>query len=418
MNTDVIIIGAGASGLCAGVRAAELGIRAVVVEKRHRPGLKLLMCGNNRCNISHDVSPEQLAKRFGGKMEQFLTPAFHQFPPRAFMKWFQQNGLKLRVQKDNRVFPKSERADDVLHFFTDILQKKGIPLCLNSAVTGLFFRKGMFRVETSALSLEAPCVLICTGGVSYPKTGSTGDGQKLAKAFGHKIEPYRPGLAGFEFQEKWLARHDKATFPDALVSILDKSGKLVAESPGEIMCTRWGARGPSMVNASRVISRLGLREYRFYIDLFPNVSEEKLASRLADGVANGCQLRKALMNRFIAPELVDDFIVNVLKMKPKATFSGKEIPVKASAIAHELKSWQLTPTRVRPLKEAMVTVGGVSLGEIDSATMESRHQKNLFFAGEVMDVDGPTGGFNLTAAFATARLAVNSIYERISSKRS
>lgn len=339
---DLVIIGGGAAGLMAGCAAVEFGLRAVVLERKHKPGRKLLMCGNGRCNLTSDILPEEMLSDFGAPMDDFLRPALSAFTPQDQIRWFARNGVPVMHCKDGKVFPRSEKASDVLYCFTDQLTRGKIPLCLNTSVQSLDQKDGQFVIQTSSFSLAAPKVLVATGGVSYPKTGSTGDGQQWAEAFGHSLHPLLPGLAGFEVQPCALSRDIGARFPNVTVEVF-VNGKHQFTSEGLLEVERWGLGGGAITNASRIITRRDLQNVHFEIDLG----------------------------------------------------SGKPVKV--------------TPVRVRSIKEAMVTVGGVSLDEIDPQTMQSRMCPGLYFAGEVMDVDGPTGGYNLSAAFATARLAVKAI---------
>jgi predicted Rossmann fold flavoprotein len=238
-------------------------------------------------------------------------------------------------------------------------------------------------------------VLLATGGVTYPKTGSVGDGQRFARDLGHRVLPYRPGLAGIELEPRWLGQRDPISLPDTEVAICCQ-GRETARAYGEILLDRTCARGPAMVNASRIMARENLRDVTLVVDLFPGQPESDLARRLA-GKGNPAAALATILPRPLAREMARDL--------PPA--------IGADVLAKRLKEWRLPVLGVRPLKEAMVTVGGVDLATIDANTMESRLCPSLYFAGEVMDVDGPTGGYNLHAAFATARLAVETIAARL-----
>jgi predicted Rossmann fold flavoprotein len=413
MNTDLVIIGGGAAGLMAGATAGELGLRAIILERKHQPGRKLLMCGNNRCNLTSDLTVAQMLERFGGDMAEFLRPSLQAFSPKAFCEWLIQRGLPLSTHKDGRVFPKSEKAADVLHFFTDYLRDYQLPVMFNCPVAEIRRLPAGFQVVTPNLTLECTCVLIATGGVSYPKTGSVGDGQKFAKNLGHKVLPYRPGLAGFDLAETWLHRYGDASFPNTLLKIVDRD-QCLGETSGEILCTSRGARGPAMVDASRIIARQNPSRYTFLIDLCPDLSADKLANELQQRAQrkNCASLSRLLGNWLLPPQIAPDFVQQALHCKDKLApnqLTGEF----ATEVAEKLKHWTLTPLSIRPLKEAMVTIGGVKLDEVNPETLESRLLPNLFLAGEVLDVDGPTGGFNLQAAFSTARQAVQTIASRV-----
>ncbi|MCU0858000.1 MAG: aminoacetone oxidase family FAD-binding enzyme [Pontiellaceae bacterium] len=344
--TDLIIIGGGAAGFMAGVTAGERKIRAVILERCPKPGRKLLMCGNNRCNITSALPVKEMLADFGDPVAPFLEPALTAFPPSALRDWCHKNGLPTKMQRDKRVYPASEKASDVHHLFTDLLAKYNIGLMLNSAVNRITpLQPGEWLVKTDGVELTARAVLLATGGVSYPKTGSVGDGQKMAAALGHKVTPYRPGLAGFDMPPAWIAANPVRSIPNVKLKII-AGGKAVATTEGFLEIEKYGISGPAVTNASRIISRQNLKNCSFEVDM------------------NG-------------------------------------------------KKWTLHPLRMRPLKEAMVTVGGIALNEVDSHTMESKKVPGLFFAGEILDIDGPSGGYNLQAAFSTARLAISDIARKL-----
>lgn len=345
-KTDVIIIGGGAAGLMAGCAAGELGLKALVLERKHKPGRKLLMCGNARCNLTSNISGERMLQMFGEPVGPFIAPAIRAFDPSTLQRWFAANGLKTVVKAGNKVYPHTERASDVLNLLTDQLRDRQVSLACSSTVQALEKAdRGVFRVTTENFVVEGAYVLVATGGISYPKTGSVGDGQEWAKKLGHSIEPYRPGLIGFEVDPKVLKGRVGTVYEKVRVEIVS-SGRTVAETRGVYEIEKWGIGGTAVTDASRIMARQNLK---------------------------GCILR--------------------IRLK-----SGEVEEVK--------------PLRTRAIKEAMVTVGGVTRDEIDSQTLESKKCSGLYFAGEMIDIDGPTGGYNLQAAFSTARLAIASIGKR------
>jgi len=337
----LLIIGGGAAGLFAGCLAGERGLGTLILERKHKPGRKLLMCGNGRCNLTKDIPPAQMLRDMGEPMTSFLAPALNACPPAAVQSWFQQHNVPLKKMEDRRVFPRSEQASDVVHALTDALRDTGTSLCLNAPVERVERVEAGFLVATSHFSVLARHVLLATGGVSYPKTGSVGDGQKFAKTLGHSLKPYRPGLIGFVFTHPWVDAHAGTTFEEATCRIF-RNGQKLYEGRGQLDCETWGIGGAAAYNASRCVARQNL--------------------------------------------------------------SGFEVEWTAGR-----DTLRIPNPQTRPLKEAIVTIGGVPLGEVDPATMQSRKCPGLYFAGEVMDIDGPTGGYNLAAAFATAALAVASI---------
>jgi predicted flavoprotein YhiN len=374
-STDLIIIGGGAAGLMAGAAAGELGLRAVILERCPKAGRKLLMCGNNRCNITSALPAAQMLTDYGEPLTQFLEPAITAFPPSALRDWFHKNGLVTKMQRDKRVYPQSERAIDVHHLFTDQLARHNIGLMLNSPVLTFQPMETGFRVTTANLELTSNCVLVATGGVSYPKTGSVGDGQKMAAALGHRILPYRPGLAGFNLPNHTLRPMDEVTLT------IFADGKPIARTHGALEIEKYGISGPAVIDACRIISRRDLKNVTF------EISD-------ADAPA-GAKGRQDSMPRSRGS--------NAHKHKGMQGLPASKV-------------WKITPEKPRPLKEAMTTVGGVALDDVNPQTLESKKVPGLFFAGEVLDVDGPCGGYNLQAAFSTARLAVSSIAARTPSR--
>uniref|UniRef100_UPI003566A9FF aminoacetone oxidase family FAD-binding enzyme n=1 Tax=Pontiella sp. TaxID=2837462 RepID=UPI003566A9FF len=341
-KTDLIIIGGGAAGLMAGVAAGELGLKALVLERKHKPGRKLLMCGNARCNLTTNISEERMLQMFGEPVGPFLDPAIRAFSPSMLQRWFAANGLKTVVKTGNKVYPHTECASDVLNLFTDQLRDRNVSLACSSAVQSLEKTKNGFRVFTDNFVVEASYVLVATGGISYPKTGSVGDGQEWAKKLGHSVEPYRAGLVGFEVDPRVLKGRVGKVYETVLVDVF-ADGCPVAETRGVYEIEKWGVGGTALTDASRIVAR-------------NNLKKVSLVVKFLDG-----------------------------------------------------KTEEIVPLGMRGVKEAMVTVGGVALREVDARTLESKVCSGLYFAGEVLDVDGPTGGYNLQAAFSTARLAVGAI---------
>lgn len=348
-KTDLIIIGGGAAGLMAGAAAGELGLKTLVLERKAKPGRKLLMCGNSRCNLTTNISAERMLQMYGDPVAPFLKPAIEAFTPSMLQRWFAANGLKTVTKAGNKVYPHTERAMDVLNLFTDQLRDNNVSLACSTVVQALEKMKGGFRVTTDNFVVESKYVLIATGGVSYPKTGSVGDGQDFAKKLGHNITPYRSGLAGFEVDPKVIKGRVGKIVEKVTVDIMG-GGKLHGTTCGIFEIEKWGVGGTALTDASRIIARKNLKKYTLVVNL-PNGSTE-----------------------------------------------------------------EIRPLKTRPLKEAMITVGGVDLNEVDFQSLESKVCPGLYFAGEVMDVDGPTGGYNLQAAFSTARLAVLNIGKRCGKK--
>lgn len=335
------IIGGGAAGIFAAAVAAERRIPSILIERKARLGSKMLMTANGRCNFTKDISPDDFLRDIG-PCEKWVTPAIRECPPRQIIRGLRSLNVPLRRMADGRMFPADGKAATIVHAFGDLLRDEGVPIITNCPVNGIRREARGFTVCTPNFDLAAVNVLIATGGVSYPKTGSVGDGQNFARSLGHRIVPYRPGLIGLETDDRRVTIHAGQRFEESRATVFDPGGRKLYEWRGEIDCERFGLSGAAIYNCQRYIAHAALGEY-------------------------------TLEARF-----------------------GRE----------RLMFGNLKP---RPLKEAIVTLGGVSRDDVDPNTMQSRKVPGLFFAGEVLDIDGPTGGYNLTLAFATARKAVDSI---------
>ena len=335
------IIGGGAAGLFAAVAAASRGLGCLVFERKARIGSKLLMTANGRCNFTKDITPERMLADIGEPVASFVGPAIRACPPSMIAGGFKARGLVIRRMPDGRLFPASGKAADVVHVFGDELRNSSIPLLANCPVTGIQPVKNGFIVATRNFTLWAKNVLVATGGASFPKTGSVGDGQDFARRMGHHVEPLRAGLTGCETNDRAIRAMAGARFENGASAALIVDGSEVFRWRGEVEIEPWGVSGAAIYNCTRHAARNGLRTFDLLIET------------------------------------------------PEGT-------------------WTVRRPVIRPLKEAIVTMGGVSLDEVDPSTMESRLVPGLYFAGEVLDVDGPTGGYNLTIAFATANLAVRS----------
>ena len=345
------IVGGGAAGMFAAAVAAERRVPCLVIERKARLGSKVLMTANGRCNFAKDISPDEFLRDLGeGSCAEFVAEAVRECPPRQICRGFQSLGVRTKRMTDGRLFPADEKAATIVHAFGDLLRDEEVPILSNCAVTAVKPLKNGFLVATKNFTLWAENVLLATGGVSYPKTGSVGDGQNFAKALGHSIVPYRPGLIGLETRDPKVTSLAGRRFEDGTSRVLDASGNVLFEYRGEIDCESFGLSGAAIYNAQRFIERR------------------------KRGTGNG--------------ERRDGIIL-------EASFGKERVT--------------LREFRPRPLKESIVTIGGVDTREIDPHTMQSKIVPGLYFAGEVMDIDGPTGGYNLTLAFATARKAVVSI---------
>lgn len=338
------IIGGGAAGLFAASVAAERGLGTLLFERKARIGSKLLMTANGRCNLTKDISPDEMVRDIDYPVGPWVAKALKMCPPSLIQRGFRASGVRLKKMRDGRVFPENAQAASIVHVFGDLLRDKGVPILTNCPVTGIQPMKNGFLIEASStFTVWAENVLIATGGYSFPKTGSVGDGQKFANKLGLEVTPCYPGLIGYEVSHPEIAKRSGMRFEHSFARVLSSDGAELFRADGEIYCEQWGIGGAAVYNCSRYAVR--------------NVKER-------------------------------NWIL-------EAEFDGVKLSIEAP--------------QSRSMKEAIVTIGGVSRDEIDPSTMMSRKIPGLYFAGEVIDIDGPTGGYNLTMAFATARLAVMSI---------
>ena len=391
MNTELVIIGAGAAGLFAACEAADAGLKAVLVERRHRAGLKLLTCGNNRCNLSHVGSAEELLRAYGNPVRDFLDEAVRTLPPSELQRWFQARlGLRTKVL-GSRIYPYSEKGDDVLHAFLDHLRDRDFPVIYSAPVEKIQHLDSGYYVSTPNFSLEARTLLLTIGGFSYPRTGSVGDGKPFSQMLGIPFEEPQAGLVGLSLPEHHPLAQITATIdlPQVTVSMPGLS-----DLDGNLLIENGVLRGAAIFDLTRLAARFHHNEFSLTIDFFPQESAEQLARRFQTLLQRTGQPRTAL---------------NALGLPPMLA----EALAKDGVDAKLLKNYHPGKLHPRPLKEAIVTIGGFSRSAFDPATMQCRLLPGLYAAGEVLDIDGPTGGYNLHAAFATAHLAIRSLAQSL-----
>ncbi len=392
-STNLLILGAGAAGLFAACQAAEAELPLVLMERRHRPGLKLLMCGNNRCNFGHGGTPEDLLRAYGEPVAGFLRHAIRALPSTEVARFLERRGLPVK-RLGERFYPASERGEDLLHLFTDLLRRQQVPIlyqCPAQRITPL--PEGGFQVDAPQVTLTCRHLLLALGGCSYPQTGSLGDGFLFAQDLGLAYSSPRAGLAALRLPpENPLARLGRE---EVELPWVKARAHGVEETEGNLQLHQGLLRGSAVYDMTRKLARKNLPLQEAALDLLPQYSQEELEQR-----------REMLRRRHGENQ---EMILNGLGLPrgvAAALAQGRNIPW------HSLKNYPLTGAAVRPLKEAMVTVGGIALEEFNPKTMESLKYPGLYGAGECLDVDGPTGGYNLEAAFATASLAIRSILSR------
>lgn len=401
----LIIVGAGAAGLMAAGKAAERGLDVLLVEKNDRVGKKLLISGKGRCNITNNTDIDGLIDNIPGN-GNFLYSAFYNFSNTDLIAFLNENGLETKVERGGRVFPVSDVSRDVVDTLYRYAAGKGARVILKTPIKEILVCEG--RVAGVSLNdgrtMECSSLIIATGGCSYPGTGSTGDGYEMARRVGHSITPLRPSLVPLLTGEDWVPGLQGLSLRNVAVTIINKNSRKVFSDFGEMLFTHYGVSGPVILSASRHILDYGYKDVRLVIDLKPALTEETLDARIQRDFEK--YARKQFQNSLddLLPQKLIPVVVKLSAIpgdKPVNQITKDE----RYRLVRLLKSFGMTITGSRPITEAIVTAGGVCTDEINPSTMESKLVKGLFFAGEVIDVDAYTGGFNLTIAFSTGYLA-------------
>lgn len=404
MNT-VLIIGGGAAGLMAGISAAENGCKVTIFEKMRMPGKKMLITGKGRCNITNICELQELIANLPGN-GRFLNSALRRFSNSDVIEFFNNHGLPTKVERGGRVFPVSDKAADVVETLVKVFKQAGGTLLTDSKVLGIILQDGKAcGVKTVNGSFYGDKVILAAGGASYPGTGSDGSGAKIAAATGHTIIALKPSLVPLESDNPYLEELQGLSLRNVKVTLLGNGKKLFGDF-GEMLFTHYGVSGPlilSMSNTASAALDKGM-ELDLSIDLKPALSEEKLDARIQRDFAQ--YSRKQLSNG-LKDLLPHSMIAPVCDMAflDEEKFINQISKEERRRLLHTLKNFTIPISGTRPLAEAIVTAGGVSVKEINPKTMESKLITGLYFAGEVMDVDGYTGGFNLQAAFSSGYAA-------------
>jgi predicted flavoprotein YhiN len=449
---DVIVIGGGAAGLLAGARAAELGRRVLIVEKNRRPGVKILMSGGTRCNLTHDCDARGIIAAFGSA-GNFLHSPLAALGPRELVELFQSEGLPTKVEPTGKIFPKSDRAADVLAALVQRAARSGAVLAADEPVLDVQQTSAGFAVRTPRRTLAAPRVIVASGGASYPRCGTTGDGYAWLSALGHTIRPPRPALVPLVTDEPWIKELTGLTIEDVHIGVLPPdanqgprgqsgdgqsgdgqpgdgqsredrrsqdrrsrgrrhSAELLARR-GSMLFTHFGLSGPAVLDVSRAVTGLLSAEHpppavMLSVDFLPGAAAESLAAELQRRASqDGKRLAATLVAGSIAPQLPRRLIdalmhrAGVAADRRAAELSRAE----RAALLGALKRCPIRITGSRGLDKAEVTAGGVVLDEVDSRTMHSKRVRGLLLAGEILDLDGFIGGYNFQAAFSTGWLA-------------
>lgn len=406
LSADAVVIGGGAAGMMCSLIAARRGLDVILLEPNKMLGRKLRITGKGRCNVTNNCDIKDFLTNIPGN-GRFLYSALNRLSPRDTMQFFESLGLQLKTERGNRVFPVSDNANDVAGTLARNLERSGVCHIRESAKHIITENGEVTGVKTDGGVISCRTAVICTGGLSYPLTGSTGAGYKMARELGHSIAPCRPSLVPLESDDEYCAQMQGFSLKNVTLSAYEND-KLIFHELGEMLFTHFGVSGPLVLSASSHMRNFGSAKYRLSIDLKPALDEKKLDARLLRDF-------EKYANRDFANSLCD--LAGKTMIPVLVELSGIPAEEKVNSITrqqrHDLlrlfKEFPISISGPRPIDEAIVTSGGVLTKEINPRTMESKLVSGLYFAGEVMDIDAYTGGFNLQIAWSTAYVAANSI---------
>ena len=425
--SKVVVIGGGPAGMMAALAAAESGHEVVLLEKNEKLGKKLYITGKGRCNITNSGDMENL---FANVMTnaKFLYSAFYAYDNQMLMDFFKQEGLAIKIERGNRVFPVSDHSSDVINTLQRALKKAGVEVWLHTEagkllfedrenfneldkkephqiISGVQLKRGLVNGEKTVI---ADAVIVATGGFSYQTTGSTGDGYRFARDMGHKVTEIHPSLVPFNTKEEYVKEMQGLALKNVTVRIYDGKKKLYEEF-GEMLFTHFGVSGPLLLSASAMLApKYTSKELKMEIDLKPALEEEQLDKRILKDFeeSKNKQFKNSVGKLF--PSKMIPVILQLSGIDPdkKVNEITKE---ERAAFVKLIKAFPVTLNGLRDFNEAIITKGGVKVNEVNPSTMESKIVKNLYFCGEVLDLDALTGGYNLQIAWSTGHLAGTSI---------
>ncbi len=397
--TTIVIVGAGAAGLVAAAEAAQAANSVLVIEKREQPGIKILISGGGHCNVTTTLPPREAEAQFGPEGGRFLRHAIRAVPPERIRAWLREGGVETFEAEFDKVWPVSRRAKDVVRVLYERAQRAGARFCFGRSVTSLEASDDGWRlVVDGATTVDTKAVILACGGLSYPKTGTTGDGYHWLRELGLRVREPRPALAPLRVDDAWVHELAGLTLDDVEVQLREQSGRIVWRRHRPVLFTHKGLSGPGPMDASGRLEREPER-YRFCVDLCPGLDEEQLKKELFVGNA-GLEARIARhcgVPRRLAAVLVERHAKGI---------APSEVTKDARrALLADLKGLAFDVRGSLGFGQAEVTTGGLELDQVDPRTMEVRQHEGLYVTGELLDVDGPIGGFSFLAAFATGALA-------------
>jgi predicted Rossmann fold flavoprotein len=402
---DAVVIGAGAAGLMASIFAAERGRKVLLLEKGRKAGVKILMSGGTRCNITHHCDNRGIAEAFGVN-GRFLMSPLAGFSPQEVVEFFHGEGVLTKVEDTGKIFPVSDRALDVLNALLKRLERSGAKLALGEpALDVASLPTGGFQVQTALRTITAQHLLVTTGGLSYPGCGTTGDGYGFARKFGHTILPTKPSLVPLTTLPAWVPELKGITIPDVSLKLTDGGPKALSTRRGALLFAHFGLTGPAPMDISRAVSgHPSPKSLTLEVDYLPQMTEAKFDEVLqAEAAANAKKQLASVLAEHVSRRVCDQILR--LAAMPEQRTAAALSKVDRKKLVALVKRMPIPLRGTLGYEKAEVTSGGVSLDEVDSKTMQSKKQPGLFFAGEVLDLDGWIGGYNFQSAWSTGRQA-------------
>lgn len=408
-NYDCIIIGGGAAGMIAAVTAADNGKSVLLIERGDKCGRKLAITGKGRCNVTNNCTDEEFFANIPVN-SRFLYSAYSRFNCTDCMDFFERCGVPLKTERGNRVFPVSDNAHDIVSALENACKERGVEIHRGERVKSVLAEDGVVTgVDCGGKVYNAVSVLIATGGKSYPGTGSDGDGYRFAEALGHTVAPLKPSLVPLVTEESFCAEMMGLSLKNTALSLIDtKSGKTLYSETGEMLFTHFGVSGPMVLSASSHIRSMERGRYKLCIDLKPALDHAVLDKRIQRDFGEIPNRLFANSLSKLLPAKMIPVIVRLSGIDPDKQVNSVT-KQERTELVKLLKCLTVTIKDFRPISEAIVTSGGVKVSEVSPKTMESKLVQGLFFAGEVLDVDAYTGGFNLQIAFSTGVAAGNNM---------
>lgn len=403
----VIIIGGGPAGMMAGIFSAKMGNEVHIFEKNEKLGKKLFITGKGRCNLTNACEKNDLMKNIM-RNSRFMFSSLYSFDNETTMSFFEENGLRLKTERGMRVFPESDHSSDVIKTLQKELDRLGVNIHLNSAVNDIIIENNTFKgiLYSNKEKMYGDSCIVATGGISYPQTGSTGDGYRFAKKAGHTVTDTKPSLTGIETVESFPADLQGLSLKNVSLTLLDQKKKIYSDL-GEMLFTHYGISGPLVLSASSYIaeSMLAAKNLpKIIIDLKPALSEEMLEKRITRDFET--EMNKSFKNSLdmLLPQRLTEIVIGLSGIDPEKKVNAVTKAEKQKLVSI-LKNLELNVKKLRDYPEAIITKGGVDVKEIDPKTMSSKKCSGLYFAGEVLDIDALTGGFNLQIAWSTGHCA-------------